>query len=395
MEFSTQIFLEHLAQTTKNPFLLKISHAKGRYLYGPDGEKYLDLISGIAVSNLGHGHPHIIEAIKRQADLHTHVMVYGEYVQSSVNTLAHKLASLLPPSLNCVYFTNSGTEANEGALKLARRVTDRTEFVAFRGAYHGSTMGSLSVSGNEVKKFAFRPLIPDVRFLNFNAPEELNEITEKTAAVIIETIQGDAGVRIPNKSYLKALRERCDQTGALLIFDEIQTGMGRTGTMFAFEQFGVVPDIITLAKALGGGLPLGAFIASRDHMELLTHNPMLGHITTFGGNPVSCAAANAAIEVIESENLLSHVEEKGAYIQEKLQAHPRIKEIRRIGLMFAIEFESEEEVFQMVKNGIEKGIICFWFLSTPNAFRIAPPLNITFEEMDEACEAILACADML
>ena len=311
MEFSTRIFLKHIAQTSGAPMLLQISHASGSYLYSPDGRKYLDLISGIAVSNLGHGHPRIVEAIKSQAEAHAHVMAYGEFIQSSSNLLAKKLSDLLPDNLNCVYFTNSGTEATEGALKLARRVTGRTEFVSFRGAYHGSTLGSLSVSGNEIKKYAFRPLIPDVRFLRYNNKEELPQITTNTAGVIIETIQGDAGVRIPDPDYLTMLRRRCDETGTLLIFDEIQTGIGRTGKMFAFEHFGVVPDILTLAKALGGGLPLGAFISSQDHMQKLTHEHMLGHITTFGGNPVSCAAALAVLETIEEENLLDAVEEKG------------------------------------------------------------------------------------
>ncbi len=391
MEFSTRVFLDHIAQTSDSPMLLQISHASGSYLYAPDGKRYLDLISGIAVSNLGHGHPRIIEAIKKQADAHMHVMAYGEFVQSSSNQLAKKLTDLLPPNLNCIYFTNSGTEATEGAIKLARRVTGRTELVSFRGAYHGSTMGALSVSGNEVKKYAFRPLIPDVRFLRYNVMEDLSQITSNTAGVIIETIQGDAGVRIPDKEYLEQLRRRCDETGALLIFDEIQTGIGRTGKMFAFEHYGVVPDILTLAKALGGGMPLGAFISSKDHMAQLTHNPMLGHITTFGGNPVSCAAALAVLETIEDEKLLDEVEEKGAYMESKL-SHPRIKEIRRKGLMFAVEFDSEEEVYQMVQLGLERGIICFWFLSTPNSFRLAPPLNISKAEMDIACETILECA---
>ncbi len=392
MEFSHDIFLKNIAQTTGSPFMLDIERAEGLYLYSPSGKRYMDLISGIAVSNIGHRHPRVVQAVKDQVDRHFHVMVYGEFVQSSSNLLAHRLTSLLPRNLNCCYFTNSGTEANEGALKLAKRVTGRTELISFRGSYHGSTHGSLSVSGNEYKKFAFRPLLPDVRFLKFNNPDDLKKITAKTAAVIIEPIQGDAGVRIPDVSFMKALRERCDETGALLIFDEIQTGMGRTGKLFAFEHFGVVPDILTSAKALGGGLPLGAFIASYEMMQSLTHDPMLGHITTFGGNPVSCAAAFATLDVIEE--VLPEAEKKGRLF-ESLLHHPRVKEIRRKGLMFAIEFESPDEVYQIVQLGIKKGIICFWFLSNPNSFRIAPPLTITEDEIREACRLIQECFDSL
>ncbi len=392
MEFSHDIFLKNIAQTTGSPFMLDIERAEGLYLYSPSGKRYMDLISGIAVSNIGHRHPRVVQAVKDQVDRHFHVMVYGEFVQSSSNLLAHRLTSLLPRNLNCCYFTNSGTEANEGALKLAKRVTGRTELISFRGSYHGSTHGSLSVSGNEYKKFAFRPLLPDVRFLKFNNPDDLQKITAKTAAVIIEPIQGDAGVRIPDVSFMKALRERCDETGALLIFDEIQTGMGRTGKLFAFEHFGVVPDILTSAKALGGGLPLGAFIASYEMMQSLTHDPMLGHITTFGGNPVSCAAAFATLDVIEE--VLPEAEKKGRLF-ESLLHHPRVKEIRRKGLMFAIEFESPDEVYQIVQLGIKKGIICFWFLSNPNSFRIAPPLTITEDEIREACRLIQECFDSL
>ncbi|MCA6074851.1 aspartate aminotransferase family protein [Fulvivirga sedimenti] len=392
MEFSHDVFLKNIAQTTGSPFLLDIEKAEGLYLYSPSGKKYMDLISGIAVSNIGHRHPDVVKAVKDQVDRHFHVMVYGEFVQSSSNLLAHRLISFLPQNLNCCYFTNSGTEANEGALKLAKRVTGRTELIAFRGSYHGSTHGSLSVSGNEYKKFAFRPLLPDVRFLTFNKVEDLDKITRKTAAVIIETIQGDAGVRIPDLTFLQALRQRCDETGAILIFDEIQTGIGRTGKLFAFEHYGIIPDILTTAKALGGGLPLGAFIASYDMMQTLTHDPMLGHITTFGGNPVSCAASLATLNVVDQ--VLPQAEEKGKLFESLLQ-HPRVKEIRRKGLMFAIEFNTPDEVYQIVRLGIEKGIICFWFLSNPNSFRIAPPLTITDSEIREACRRIQECFDSL
>lgn len=388
MDFSPETFLSHLAQTTDSPYLIPIARAEGIYLYSPDGKRYTDLISGIGVSNIGHGHPRVIQAIKDQVDRHLHVMVYGEYIQSSPNLLAKKITSLLPATLNCCYFVNSGTEANEGALKLAKRYTGRTEIVSCRKSYHGSTHGSLSVSGNEVKKRAFRPLLPDVRFIDFNDTSQLDNITEKTACVIMETIQGDAGVRVPSREHLQAVRRRCSETGALLILDEIQCGMGRTGTLFAFEQFGISPDILTVAKAFGGGLPIGAFIADRNIMKCLTHDPMLGHITTFGGNPVCCASALATLEVIETENLLSTVEAKGKLFEELLR-HPKIREIRRIGLLFAIDFESAELVSRIVEEGKKRGVICYWFLSHPNSFRIAPPLTISDEQIKESCASIL------
>jgi len=392
MDFSPEVFLNHLAQTTDSPYQIAVERAEGIYLYSPDGKRYTDLISGIGVSNIGHRHPKVIQAIKDQLDKHLHVMVYGEYIQSAPNLLAKKITGLLPKSLSCCYFVNSGTEANEGALKLAKRYTGRTEIVSFRKSYHGSTHGSLSVSGNEVKKRAFRPLLPDIRFIDFNVAPDLEQITPGTACVIMETIQGDAGVRIPSVSYMKALRDRCTKTGALLILDEIQCGMGRTGTLFSFEQFGIVPDILTVAKAFGGGLPLGAFIADRQIMKSLTHDPMLGHITTFGGNPVCCAAALATLQVIEEENLLATVEEKGKLF-ETLLTHPRIKAIRRIGLLFALDFESAEMVGRIVEEGKKLGIICYWFLSHPNSFRIAPPLTITHEQIKESCAAILQAID--
>lgn len=394
MDFSHHTFLNKIAQTTDSPFLIDIEKAEGLYLYGPDGKRYADLISGIAVSNIGHRHPYVLSAIRDQLDKHMHTMVYGEYVQSSVNMLATTLTDLLPKRLNCCYFTNSGTEANEGALKLAKRYTGRTEIISFRGAYHGSTHGSLSVSGNEVKKHAFRPLLPDVHFLNFNNINELDAITERTACVIIEPIQGDAGVRIATQDFLSKLRQKCDESGALLIFDEIQTGIGRTGKLFAFEHYDIIPDILTSAKALGGGLPLGAFISSKEIMQTLTHQPMLGHITTFGGNPVSCAAALATMEVIENEKLLNSVENKGILI-EQLISHPKIKEVRRKGLMFAFEFEDEKQVAQIVNYCLEKGVICFWFLSCPNSFRIAPPLTISEREIHECCSIILEAIEAL
>lgn len=394
MSDALHFFKQHLAQTSPFPLSLEVARAAGSYIYTTDGQRYLDLISGIAVSNVGHGHPRVVEAIQAQAESHLHVMVYGEYVQSSSNALVKRLRQLLPDTLDSCYLVNSGAEAIEGALKLAKRYTGRSELVAFRGAYHGSTHGALSVSGNENKKRAFRPLLPDVRFLDFKAMNQLNEITERTAAVIVEPIQGDAGVRIPELSYLLALRQRCSQTGTLLIFDEIQTGMGRTGKWFAFEHFGVEPDILCLAKALGGGLPLGAFIANQRIMASLQTLPMLGHITTFGGNPLSCAAGLAALTVIEEEGLLAQIEEKGAWLEQKLK-HPRIREIRRKGFFFAFEFETAAEVQRVVEYCLKKGVICFWFLSHPQAFRIAPPLNISREEMEAAVKVIRAAMDRL
>ena len=388
MDFDPKIFLGNMAQTTDAPYLISVERAEGIYLYSPDGKRYTDLISGIGVSNIGHRHPAVVKAIKDQVDKHLHVMVYGEFIQAAPNRLAAKLASLLPPSLNCSYFVNSGTEANEGALKLAKRYTGRTEIVSFRKSYHGSTHGSMSVSGNEIKKQAFRPLLPDVSFINFNVLEDLAHITDRTACVIVETIQGDAGVRVPARAYLQALRKRCDETGALLILDEIQCGMGRTGKLFAFEHFGIVPDILTTAKAFGGGLPIGAFISSRAIMQCLTHDPMLGHITTFGGNPVCCASALATLEVIEQENLLATVEAKGKLF-EQLLVHPAIREVRRIGLMFAIDFDSAERVSEIVLRGRALGVITYWFLSHPYSFRIAPPLTITEAEIKESCSTIL------
>jgi acetylornithine/succinyldiaminopimelate/putrescine aminotransferase len=392
MNFNPEIFLNNLAQTTPFPSLISVESAEGIYIYDADNKRYIDLISGIGVSNIGHRHPHVVQAIKDQLDKHLHVMVYGEYIQSTPNLLASKLISLLPPNLNCCYFVNSGTEANEGALKLAKRYTGRTEIISCRKSYHGSTHGSLSVSGNEVKKQAFRPLLPDVKFMDFNGLDDVAMISEKTACVIMETIQGDAGVRIPSKAYLKAIRKRCDETGALLILDEIQCGMGRTGTLFAFEQFDITPDILTVAKAFGGGLPIGAFVSEKNIMATLMRDPMLGHITTFGGNPVCCASALATLQVIENENLLDSIEEKGKLFEQLLH-HPKIKEIRRIGLMFAIDFDSAEIVNKIVWEAKKLGVICYWFLSHPYSFRIAPPLTITTKQIEESCDIILKAID--
>jgi acetylornithine/succinyldiaminopimelate/putrescine aminotransferase len=382
------VFLSNQGQTSPFPFLIEVESAEGIYIYDKSGKRYTDLISGVAVNNIGHRHPKVVEAIKNQVDKHLHVMVYGEFVQDSQVDLANKLKAILPESLNCVYAVNSGTEANEAAIKLTRRVTGRMEIVSFRGSYHGSTNGSLSISGNEVKKKAFRPLTPEVRFIHLNNFEELNQISEKTAGVILETIQGDAGVRIPKDDYLDALRKRCNEVGALLIFDEIQCGMGRTGKLFAFEHFNVIPDILTLGKALGGGMPIGALVSSTDNLSLFTHNPMLGHITTFGGHPVVCAAAAATLNVLQSEINWFQVEKIGSYIEKELGSLPQIKEVRRKGLMFAFDMESAEIVNKVVEACLDKGIITFWFLSHPYSFRLSPPLTITMEETSQSVSII-------
>lgn len=392
MNFDEEIFLTRLAQTSPNPFLIPVERAEGIYLYTPEGKRYTDLISGIGVSVVGHRHPAVIQAIKDQLDKHLHVMVYGEYIQSSTNLLAKKLTGLLPPNLNCCYFVNSGTEANEGALKLAKRYTGRSEIISCRKSYHGSTHGSLSVSGNETKKRAFRPLLPDVRFIDFGKAEDLFQITERTACVIMETIQGDAGVRIPTAEYMQAVRERCNRTGTILILDEIQCGMGRTGKLFAFEHYGIAPDILTIGKGFGGGLPIAAFISDQKIMKTLTHDPMLGHITTFGGNPVCAASALATLNVLEEENLVAGAEEKGKLFERYLK-HPSIRQMRRIGLLFAVDFDSAEQVSAIVNNCRNNGLICYWFLSHPYSFRIAPPLTISAQQIEESCKGIVDAID--
>ena len=382
-------FLKYQGQTSPFPFLLEIDRAEGIFIYDKSGKAFMDMIAGVAVNNIGHNHPKVIQAIKEQVDRHLHVMVYGEFVQDAQLNFAKRLSSLLPEQLNCVYTVNSGTEANEAALKLAKRVTGRTELVSFRGSYHGSTHGSMSVSGNEVKKQAFRPLLPDVRFLIHNRMEDLQQITERTAGVIIETVQGDAGVRVPDPEFLLALRKRCDEVGALLIFDEIQCGMGRTGKLFAFEHFNVVPDVITLGKAVGGGMPIGVLVSSRENLKEFTYDPMLGHITTFGGHPVVCAAANACLTVFQEEIDFKEVERLGAKLVSRIATSKEIKEIRRIGMMFAFDMESAERVEKVVMKCMEKGLISFWFLSHPYSFRLSPPLNITEEEIELAASIIL------
>jgi acetylornithine/N-succinyldiaminopimelate aminotransferase len=382
-------FLNYQGQTSPFPFLLEVDRAEGIFIYDKSGKAYMDMIAGVAVNNIGHNHPKVVKALKEQIDRHLHVMVYGEFIQDAQLNFARKLASMLPEQLNCVYTVNSGTEAIEAALKLVKRVTGRTELVSFRGSYHGSTHGSMSVSGNEVKKQVFRPLLPDVRFLIHNKMEDLEQITERTAGVLIETVQGDAGVRVPDANFLKALRKRCDEVGALLIFDEIQCGMGRTGKLFAFEHFGVVPDVLALGKAIGGGMPIGVLVSSKDNLKEFTYDPMLGHITTFGGHPVVCAAAHACLEVFETEINFDEVERLGALLESLIASSTEIKEVRRIGMMFAFDMESADRVEKVVLKCMEMGLISFWFLSHPYSFRLSPPLNITESEIRQAAEIIL------
>lgn len=386
-------FFKYQAQTTEHPIALEISKAEGVFIYDTNGKRYFDMVSGLAVTNIGHRHPKVIEAINNQLQKYLHVMPYGEFVQEPQTTLAKNLVAVLPNNLNSCYFVNSGAEAIEGALKLAKRYTGRRELIACHKSYHGSTHGALSVTGNETKRSAFYPLLEEVNFITFNEMADLNSITNKTAAVVIETIQGDAGVRIPSKEYMLALRKKCNETGALLILDEIQAGFGRTGTLFAFEQFNISPDILCIAKAMGGGMPMGCFVSSKEIMHTLTYNPMLGHITTFGGHPVSCAAAVANLEVINPE-LLKDVKAKGEKIK-ALLTHPLVKEIRQIGLMLAIDLPSQEVTQQVVQKCLERGVITFWFLSHPASFRLAPPLTITFEELEESCGIIKDVFDEL
>ncbi|WP_202923746.1 aspartate aminotransferase family protein [Pontibacter fetidus] len=383
-----QLFLKHQAQTSDFPLMIEVEKAEGVYMYGANGERYLDLISGIGVSNVGHRHPRVVNAIKEQLDKYMHLMVYGEFVQAPQAKLAEALTNTLPSQLNNVYFLNSGTEAVEGALKLAKRYTGRTELISCRNAYHGSTQGALSVNGSESFKNAFRPLLPDVRHITYNHLPDLQHITTRTAAVIVETVQGEAGVRVPENDYLKHLRARCTEVGALLILDEIQCGFGRTGTFWAFEQFGIEPDILLCAKGMGGGMPIGAFIAPQEIMAAFKTDPILGHCTTFGGHPVSCAASLATLQTIQQENLLDGVATK-AELFKKLLVHPRIKEIRNCGLMMAAEFESFDVLKAVIDQAILNGVLTDWFLFCDNSMRIAPPLTITETQIEEACEVIL------
>ncbi|HQW22747.1 MAG TPA: aminotransferase class III-fold pyridoxal phosphate-dependent enzyme [Bacteroidia bacterium] len=387
-----QIFLQHVAQTSPTPPALDIARAKGVYLYDQDNKKYLDLISGISVSSLGHGHSEILEATKAQIDRHMHLMVYGEYIISPQIKLAQELSKQLPEQLSTVYFTNSGTEATEGAMKLTKRFTGRTNFVSFRNSYHGSTQGALSICGNEWLKNAYRPLLSGQTILDFNDESQFNLIDQHTAAVFVEPIQAEAGIILPENNFLEKLSAHCKKVGALLVFDEIQTGMGRTGRLFAFQHYNVVPDILLLGKALGGGMPLGAFISSSEIMKTLSHDPILGHLTTFGGHPVCCASASAALEIIVRDKLAEIVIEKEKLFR-KLLVHENIRIIRGKGLLLCIEFESEKFNQDVIAKCYDKGLITDWFLFAANCLRIAPPLIISDLEIEDACRIILEAID--
>ncbi len=387
-----QLFLKHLAQTSEFPLMLEIESAEGIYLYDTNGKVYIDLISGIGVSGLGHRHPRVVNAIKDQLDKYLHTLVYGEFVLSPQVKLATLLAENLPDPLDSVYFVNSGSEATEGAMKLAKRYTGRYEIISCFDAYHGSTQGSASLISDSLFTQPFRPLLPGIRHIEFNNESSLKKITEKTACVVVETVQGEAGIKLPADDFLKKLRNRCDETGTLLVLDEIQAGCGRTGSLFAFEQYGIVPDVLLLAKGLGGGMPIGAFIASKEIMKVLSFDPLLGHITTFGGHPVCCAASLATLkELIESE-LISTVKRKEKLFLELL-VHPKIKEIRSAGLMMAVEFRSFDFVQAVIKDCIENGLITDWFLFNDRSLRIAPPLIITADEIKKACSIIIAAIE--
>ena len=387
-----ELFLKNTAQTSESPRLIEIEKAEGSYLYGPQGQKYLDLVSGFNVSNIGHRHPKVIEAIQNQLEKYLHVTVYGEFVQAPQVQLATQLLANLPDTFGSVYFTNSGAEAVEGSMKIAKKFTGRRQIIAAKKAYHGSTQGALSLIGGTQYHEAYAPLLPEIDFIEFNSLPDLENITTKTAAVIVEAIQGEAGVRVPTSEYMQALRTKCTEVGALLIFDEIQTGFGRTGKLFAFEHFGIVPDILMLAKGIGGGMPLGAFVAPKHIMDVIKANPMLGHITTFGGHPVSCAAALASLGVILEEKLIESVDEKAALFRQEL-AHPKIKEIRGLGLMMCLQVENFDQVYSVSKYCADNGVMIDWYLHCETALRVAPPLTISKEEILEACTIIKTAID--
>jgi acetylornithine/succinyldiaminopimelate/putrescine aminotransferase len=387
-------FYKYQAQTSPHPLAMKVSHAKGSYIYDEDNKEYLDFVAGVSACTLGHCHPKVVSAIKGQLDKYMHVMVYGEYIQEPAVELAKLLAKNLPNSLEKTYLTNSGTEAIEGALKLAKRATGRSQIISAKNAYHGNTMGSMSIMGFEERKRAFRPLIPDVDFIEFNNEDNLNKITRKTACVVLETIQGGAGFIEPKNHYLEKVRERCDKVGALLILDEIQPGMGRTGKLFGFEHYNCVPDILVTGKGLGGGMPIGAFTASSKLMDLLQDNPKLGHITTFGGHPVIAAAALATLKEVTKSDLMARTLVKEQLIREHL-VHPLIIQIRGRGLMLAAITPSAEIANQLILSCQEEGLILFWLLFEPKAIRITPPLTISNEEILKGCQIILGVLDKI
>lgn len=386
------LFLQHVAQTSDAPLALEITGAEGCLLYDAAGKTYLDLIGGISVCNVGHRHPAVTAAIKAQADQYLHVLVYGEFIQSPQVQYAAMLAAHLPPSLHSVYFTNSGAEATEGAMKLAKRATGRSQIIAFNNAYHGSTQGALSIMGDEYWRNAFRPLLPDILHLPYNVMESLDAITHRTAAVVAETIQAESGVVAPSEAWLQLLRKKCTEHGVLLVLDEIQAGFGRTGTRWAFEQFNVVPDILLLGKALGAGMPLGAFIADKKLMGMLASNPVLGHITTFGGHPVSCAGGMAGFKALIDERYIQQVQQKEDLFKKRL-VHTRIKAVRSAGLWMALEFDSFETNKKIIDRCLQKGLLTDWFLFAPQCLRIAPPLTISASQIETACSIILQACD--
>lgn len=389
------LFLQHVGQTSPSPMMVEVERAEGVFFYGPDGKRYYDLIAGVTVNNVGHANPAVIEAVQRQIADYMHVMVYGEMIERPQVEYAAKIASLLPGGLDSVYFLNSGSEAVEGALKLAKRYTSRTELISMRNAYHGSTHGSLSVMGGEEYKNAFRPLLPDTRTIRYNNFDDLKLITTRTAAVLTEPVQSEAGVRLPEKGYLEALRRRCDEVGALLIFDEIQTAFGRVGGLFATLKYGVTPDIICLAKAFGGGMPLGGFVSSKEIMDTLTVNPVLGHITTFGGHPVCCAAGLAALNYTLDNGLAERAEPLGALYESLIGGHPAVKEIRRAGLLIAVELGSCDKMYSAMEQLTRRGILSDWFLFCDTAFRISPPLIITEEQVRDSARIVLDALDAI
>lgn len=387
-------FFLYQAQTTPHPLALEVSRAEGSYIYDTEGKAHLDFVAGVSACSLGHCHPAVVSAVEQQSRTYMHVMVYGEYVQQPAVEYAKTLAALLPEPLETTYLVNSGTEAIEGALKLARRYTGRSQIIAAKNAYHGNTMGSLSLMNFEERKAPFRPLLPDIRFIEFNRKDDLEKITERTAAVVLETIQGGAGFIQPQGDYLKAVRKRCDETGTILILDEIQPGFGRTGKLFAFEHFGIVPDILVMGKGMAGGLPVGAFTASKEMMTTLMQNPMLGHITTFGGNPVIAAAALATLKVLTGTSLISQTIAKEALFRERLR-HPLIEEIRGKGLMLCMLLKSSKIANDLVVLCAQKRLVLFWLLFEKNAVRITPPLTIADEEIEKGCAIILEVLDGL
>ena len=382
-----QIFLQHLGQTSSTPLLLEVVKAQGIFMYGPSGEKYLDLISGVSVSNAGHCHPRVVKAVREQTEAYLHLMVYGEIIQTPQVRYAAKLAGLLPRVLDTTYFVNSGSEAIEGALKLSKRYTCRSRIISFRNSYHGSTHGALSIQGSDNYRNAFRPLLPDTWQIPFNDMNSVDTINNKCACVVIEPVQSEAGVVLPENGFLQKVRERCTETGTLLVFDEAQTGFGRTGYMFALERYDVIPDILVLAKALGGGMPLGAFISSHEIMKSLMSDPPLGHITTFGGHPVCCAAGLASLEVLMEEDLVNRVEYKSGLFKRELK-HPLIKEVRGEGLLLAVVLKDHRLIHRVISKAPEYGLLLDYFLFCPDAFRIAPPLVIGEDEIFLACDLL-------